>query len=58
MNPSRRADQMPENLREALPRTFNGDEVDRLTEVLNAMNQRLSAAMNEIHELRSMPRTS
>lgn len=39
-----------ENLRAALPRTFNGDEVDRLSEVLNAMNQRLSAAMTEIHE--------
>jgi signal transduction histidine kinase len=38
------------NLREALPRTFNGDEVDRLSEVLNAMNQRVSAAMTEIHE--------
>jgi signal transduction histidine kinase len=39
-----------ENLRESLPRTFNGDEVDRLSQVLNAMNQRLSDAMNEIHE--------
>lgn len=39
-----------ENLREALPRTLNGDEVDRLSEVLNAMNQRLSSAMQEIHE--------
>ncbi len=39
-----------ENLRDALPRTFNGDEVDRLSEVLNAKNQRLSAVMNEIHE--------
>lgn len=39
-----------ENLRESLPRSFNGDEVDRLSEVLNATNQRLSAAMNEIHE--------
>jgi len=39
-----------ENLQNALPRTFNGDEVDRLSEVLNAMNQRLSAAMTEIHE--------
>jgi signal transduction histidine kinase len=39
-----------ENIQEALPRSFNGDEVDRLSEVLNAMNQRLSAAMTEIHE--------
>lgn len=39
-----------ENVREALPRTLNGDEVDRLSEVLNAMNQRLSAAMVEVHE--------
>jgi signal transduction histidine kinase len=38
------------NLQEALPRSFNGDEVDRLSEVLNAMNQRLRAAINEIHE--------
>jgi len=40
----------PNNLRESLPRSFNGDEVDRLSQVLNATNQRLSAAMNEIHE--------
>jgi signal transduction histidine kinase len=39
-----------ENLREPLPRTGNGDEVDRLSEVLNAMNQRVSCALNEIHE--------
>ena len=39
-----------ENLREPLPRTGNGDEVDRLSEVLNAMNQRVSIALNEIHE--------
>jgi signal transduction histidine kinase len=39
-----------ENLREPLPRTGNGDEVDRLSEVLNAMNQRVSSALKEIHE--------
>jgi signal transduction histidine kinase len=39
-----------ENLREPLPRTGNGDEVDRLSEVLNGMNQRVSVALNEIHE--------
>jgi signal transduction histidine kinase len=39
-----------ENLRESLPRTFNGDEVDRLSQVLNAMNQRLSSAITELHE--------
>lgn len=39
-----------ENIKEALPRTFNGDEVDRLSEVLNGMNQRLWSAMSEIHE--------
>jgi signal transduction histidine kinase len=38
------------NLQEALPRSFNGDEVDRLSEVLNAMNQRLRTAINEIHD--------
>lgn len=39
-----------ENIREPLPRTGNGDEVDRLSEVLNAMNQRISTAMHEIHD--------
>ncbi len=39
-----------ENLREPLPRSGNGDEVDRLSQVLNAMNQRISEAMREIHE--------
>jgi signal transduction histidine kinase len=39
-----------ENLQEALPRSFNGDEVDRLSEILNATNNRLFVAMNEIYE--------
>ena len=39
-----------ENLREPLPRTGNGDEVDGLSEVLNAMNQRISITMHEMHE--------
>lgn len=39
-----------ENIREPLPRTGNGDEVDRLTQVLNAMNGRILEALNEIHE--------
>lgn len=39
-----------ENLREPLPRTGNGDEVDRLSEVLNAMNQRISGTLHEIHD--------
>lgn len=38
------------NLREPLPRTGNGDEVDRLTEVLNAKNARLEKAFNQIRE--------
>lgn len=39
-----------ENMREPLPRTGNGDEVDRLTQVLNAMNGRILEALNEINE--------
>jgi signal transduction histidine kinase len=39
-----------QSLCDPLPRTGNGDEVDRLSEVLNAMNQRISLAMNEIHK--------
>jgi signal transduction histidine kinase len=38
------------NLHEPLPRTGNGDEVDRLTEVLNATNARLEDSFNRIHE--------
>ena len=36
------------NLREPLPRTGNGDEVDRLTEVFNAMTARLDDSFQEI----------
>lgn len=38
------------NLTEPLPRTGNGDEVDRLSEVLNASNRRLSDWFDRIHE--------
>lgn len=38
------------NLREQLPRTGNGDELDRLTEVFNAMTARLDASFNRIRE--------
>jgi len=38
------------NLREQLPRTGNGDELDRLTEVFNAMTVRLDNAFNRIRE--------
>jgi signal transduction histidine kinase len=38
------------NLREALPRTGNGDELDRLTEVFNAMTARLDGSFNRIRE--------
>lgn len=38
------------NLQEPLPRTGNGDEVDRLSEVLNATNARLEKAFNQIRE--------
>jgi signal transduction histidine kinase len=38
------------NLREPLPRTGNGDEVDRLTEALNATNARLEDSFNRIRE--------
>lgn len=39
-----------ENLQDPLPRTGNGDEVDRLTEVLNATNRRLSDSFVRIRE--------
>jgi signal transduction histidine kinase len=38
------------NLCQALPRTGNGDELDRLTEVFNAMTARLDGSFNRIHE--------
>jgi signal transduction histidine kinase len=38
------------NLREVLPRTGNGDELDRLTEVFNAMTARLDGSFNRIRE--------
>jgi signal transduction histidine kinase len=38
------------NLREPLPRTHNGDEFDRLTEVFNAMLARLDDSFNRIRE--------
>jgi len=38
------------NLNESLPRTGNGDELDRLTEVFNAMLARLDDSFNRIRE--------
>jgi signal transduction histidine kinase len=38
------------NLGEQLPRTNNGDEFDRLTEVFNAMTARLNASFTRIRE--------
>jgi signal transduction histidine kinase len=38
------------NLREQLPRTRNGDELDRLTEVFNAMTARLDSSFQRIRE--------
>ncbi len=38
------------NLHEPLPRTNNGDEVDRLSEVLNATNHRLENSINQVRE--------
>jgi signal transduction histidine kinase len=38
------------NLREPLPRTNNGDELDRLTEVFNTMMARLDASFGRIRE--------
>ncbi len=38
------------NLREQLPRSGNGDELDRLTEVFNAMTARLDTAFSRIRE--------
>ncbi len=38
------------NLGEKIPRTNNGDELDRLTEVFNGMTQRLSDSFQQIRE--------
>jgi signal transduction histidine kinase len=38
------------NLGEKIPRTGNGDELDRLTEVFNAMTARLSSSFQRIRE--------
>ena len=38
------------NLGEQLPRSRNGDELDRLAEVLNAMTRRLNDAFKRVHE--------
>jgi signal transduction histidine kinase len=38
------------NLREQLPRSRNGDELDRLTEVFNAMTARLDGSFQRIRE--------
>jgi len=38
------------NLRESLPRTHNGDELDRLTEVFNGMLARLNDSFNRTRE--------
>ena len=48
---SRAAEQANEsNLRRQLPRTGNGDELDRLTEVFNAMTARLSDSFQRVRE--------
>ena len=39
-----------DNLRKPLPRTFNGDEVDRLTGVFNEMAARLDQSIQQIRE--------
>jgi signal transduction histidine kinase len=38
------------NLKQQLPRTANGDELDRLAEVLNRMTRRLQGAFERVHE--------
>src|SRR5438105_3013672 len=38
------------HLRERLPRSGSGDELDRLTEVFNAMSERLDAAFLRVRE--------
>jgi len=48
---TRAAEQINEgNLTVPLPRSHNGDELDRLTEVLNAMTARLHTSFNHIRE--------
>lgn len=39
-----------ENLKNPLPRSYNGDEVDRLTEVFNALSMRLHNSFEQIRE--------
>lgn len=39
-----------DNLRNPLPRTFNGDEVDKLTEVFNGMTARLDRSFQQMRE--------
>jgi signal transduction histidine kinase len=39
-----------QNLGDQLPRTGNGDELDRLAEVLNAMNARLNTSFKRIRD--------
>ncbi|MEI8342497.1 MAG: ATP-binding protein [Verrucomicrobiota bacterium] len=39
-----------DNLREPLPRTFNGDELDRLTGVFNAMTAQLQKSIEQIRD--------
>jgi signal transduction histidine kinase len=39
-----------DNLHEPLPRTGNGDEVDRLTQVLNTTNRRLEQSFEKVQE--------
>jgi signal transduction histidine kinase len=39
-----------ENLHQPLPRTHNGDEVDRLTEVFNNLTNRLNASFQQVRE--------
>ena len=48
---TRAAEQIHErNLHEQLPRPGNGDELDRLTDVFNAMTTRLDESFRRIHE--------
>ncbi len=48
---TRAAERIDEStLREPLPRSRNGDELDRLSEVLNAMNARVSESFTRVRE--------
>jgi signal transduction histidine kinase len=48
---ARRVEQLhADNLKEPLPRTFNGDELDRLTGVFNAMTARLQQSIDQIRD--------